>query len=123
MNLRDLPVNVAVGLILAIAVTIAVLLLWMRDRWWDSKGVSSADRDRYQKKLKRGNAWVSIIFDLIVSAGFLAKGSRGGQPGQYITYCLLGLLFLWLGYRRWKRIKADDGYQEMRPPGAPPPIE
>jgi hypothetical protein len=101
----------------------AALLLWVRDRWWDQEGVSAAKRERYQQKLRRGNAWLSTVFEFTVAVAFLVKAIQRGQIGHYMTYGLLGLLFLWLGYRHWVSTKDDQSQKEHSPSGTPPPIE
>jgi hypothetical protein len=78
----------------------AATLLWLRARWWDRRGKSTEARERYYRKLNVGSSHFFVVFELLIGIGILAKASRGGRPGEYISYALVGLLFVWFAYKR-----------------------
>ena len=57
---HGVPTNVALPVILGIAISVSALLLWFRDRQWDRRRVSGAVRARHQKRLSIVNSWFSI---------------------------------------------------------------
>jgi hypothetical protein len=122
-NLAEFPAWIIKLAATAAIIGLAAAVLWLRDRWWDRKAKSQAERERYQEKLNTGSRYFSVVFDLFIAAAFLIRASRGSRPGEYIFYGLVGVLFIWLAYKSWMRVAKDSGPQHQRPPGAPPPIE
>lgn len=112
--------NAIVALILAVAIACAAVLLWLRDRWWDRKGVSAADRKQYHERMRRRNARVASVFHFIVAVGLLWALLRSHVSGRAIGYAAGALVFFWMGFRQWKEAGRQDQESKWQSPGAPP---
>ncbi len=111
---------------------LAGLLLWLRDRRWDRKGVSEAARAQHQRRLVRGVGIYWEIGHSIGAVSFLAAALKARTLSRAIVYGAVAMLFFWLAvltHHTRRTSKADKfsasrgTFEEgSRPPGTPPPI-
>jgi len=86
-------------LICAGVVTLAVLLLWLRDRFRDFRHVPEAER----KLSERRNAAGAAAFGcLIWAAGFVFRAVETAAAVPRVVYVLIAIALIWISWRSYR---------------------
>lgn len=113
---------------------LAGFLLWFRDRRWDRKGVSQADREKYQRKVGKGALIYVSILHIGAAISLFAAFLHAHSALQAVGFAIAGVVFIVLSIRTVKvfvrstdyvrpnNIQGEPYTDQPRPPGAPPPL-
>src|SRR5215469_5313739 len=123
---------IAIACFLLAIVGSAALILWLRDRRWERKGLSLSKRQKHDGRLHRGVQFYSTIVHVAAAGSFLEAAFRAHNTVSFISYLAASLFFFWaaLASIRPKKVRQNDSNATLseafkegtRPPGAPPPI-